>query len=67
MKLKKLENILTETLNKLVEEEENLETNNKESNPTYIYERNPDSGEIFRRVKGDYENKELLNPKVNKK
>jgi hypothetical protein len=31
----------------------------------YIYERNPDTGEIFRRKKGDYTNKECVNPAVN--
>ena len=27
----------------------------------YIYERNPDTGEIFRREKGNYEKRELIN------
>ena len=31
----------------------------------YIYERNSDTGEIFRRKKGDYANKECINPAVN--
>ena len=31
----------------------------------YIYERNPDSGEIFRRRTGDYDNRECINPSVN--
>ena len=33
---------------------------------TYIYERNPDTGEIFRRKKGDYNApREVLNPEIN--
>jgi len=31
----------------------------------YIYERNSDTGEIFRRKKGDYTNRECINPAVN--
>jgi hypothetical protein len=32
----------------------------------YIYERNPDTGEIFRRIQGDYDSpRELINPEVN--
>jgi len=32
----------------------------------YIYERNPDTGEIFRRKYGDYDSpRELVNPEVN--
>jgi hypothetical protein len=32
----------------------------------YIYERNPDTGEIFRRKFGDYDSpRELVNPEVN--
>ncbi len=37
---------------------------NKEEQP-YIYERNPDTGEIFRRRAGDYDNRECINPAVN--
>jgi len=33
--------------------------------PLYIYERNPDTGEIFRRKKGEYTSKECVNPAVN--
>ena len=33
--------------------------------PEYIYERNSDTGEVFRRKKGDYDNKELVNPEIN--
>jgi len=33
--------------------------------PHYIYERNSDTGEIFRRKKGDYTNRECINPSVN--
>ena len=29
--------------------------------PEYIYERNPDTGEIFRREKGNYNKRELIN------
>mgnify|MGYP001169029692 CR=1 FL=1 len=33
---------------------------------TYIYERNPDTGEIFRRKKGDYNSpREVINPEIN--
>ena len=33
---------------------------------TYIYERNPDTGEIFRRKKGDYDSpREVVNPEIN--
>jgi hypothetical protein len=33
---------------------------------TYIYERNPDTGEIFRRKYGDFDSpRELVNPEVN--
>ena len=31
----------------------------------WIYERNPDTGEIFRRKPMDYDNKELVNPEIN--
>ena len=31
----------------------------------YIYERNPDTGEIFRRRALDYNNRECINPAVN--
>ena len=31
----------------------------------YIYERNPDTGEIFRRRAMDYDNRECINPEVN--
>ena len=31
----------------------------------YIYERNPDTGEVFRREKGNYDKKELINKKEN--
>ena len=32
----------------------------------YVYERNPDTGEIFRRKKGDYNApREVLNPEIN--
>ena len=31
----------------------------------YIYERNPDTGEIFRRRALDYDNRECINPAVN--
>ena len=32
----------------------------------YIYERNPDTGEIFRRKFGDYDSpRELVNPEIN--
>ena len=31
----------------------------------YIYERNPDTGEIFRRKKGDYTTRECINPAIN--
>ena len=32
----------------------------------YIYERNPDTGEIFRRKKGDYNSpRESINPEIN--
>ena len=31
----------------------------------YIYERNPDTGEIFRRRAMDYDNRECINPAVN--
>tara|TARA_Y100000310_G_scaffold303153_1_gene341224 strand:+ start:8274 stop:8594 length:321 start_codon:yes stop_codon:yes gene_type:complete len=31
----------------------------------YIYERNPDTGEIFRRIAGDYDNRECINPEIN--
>ena len=31
----------------------------------YIYERNPDTGEIFRRRAMDYHNRECINPAVN--
>ena len=34
--------------------------------PENIYERNPDTGEIFRRKKGDYKApREVLNPEIN--
>jgi len=33
--------------------------------PKYIYERNPDTGEIFRREKGNYDKKELINKNNN--
>ena len=32
---------------------------------SYIYERNPDTGEIFRRRAMDYHNRECINPAVN--
>ena len=33
---------------------------------TYIYERNPDTGEIFRRKFGDYDSpRECINPEIN--
>ena len=33
---------------------------------TYIYERNPDTGEIFRRKFGDYNSpREVINPEIN--
>ena len=31
----------------------------------YIYERNPDTGEIFRREKGNYDKRELINKTEN--
>ena len=31
----------------------------------YIYERNPDTGEIFRREKGNYNKRELINKTEN--
>tara|TARA_R110000824_G_scaffold42265_4_gene124714 strand:- start:921 stop:1160 length:240 start_codon:yes stop_codon:yes gene_type:complete len=32
----------------------------------YIYERNPDTGEIFRRKSGDYDSpRECINPEIN--
>ena len=34
---------------------------------TYIYERNPDTGEIFRREKGNYDKRELINKTKNMK
>ena len=43
-------------------QKESLNTNEK---LCYIYERNPDTGEIFRRKKGDYTTKECINPEVN--
>ena len=33
--------------------------------PEYIYERNPDTGEIFRREKGNYDKRELINKTEN--
>ena len=34
--------------------------------PKYIYERNPDTGEIFRREKGNYNSpREVVNPEIN--
>ena len=41
------------------------ETEEDNDEKLYIYERNPDTGEIFRRKKGDYTNKESINPAVN--
>ena len=33
---------------------------------TYIYERNPDTGEVFRRKKGDYNSpRECIHPEIN--
>ena len=66
MKLTELENILTNTLNKLIEEEEGTLKNKKETDTVYIYERNPDSGEVFRRKKGDYKNRELISSETKK-
>jgi len=34
-------------------------------NKTYIYERNPDTGEVFRREKGNYDKRELINKTEN--
>ena len=33
--------------------------------PEYIFERNPDTGEIFRREKGNYDKRELINKTEN--
>jgi hypothetical protein len=48
---------------KNVEMEEDTETPIEER--PYIYERNPDTGEIFRRRALDYHNRECINPSVN--
>ena len=37
----------------------------KDEERPYIYERNPDTGEIFRRRAMDYNNRECINPAVN--
>jgi hypothetical protein len=52
------------------EKENNIQKKSLDKSDTnettcYIYERNPDTGEIFRRKKGDYTTKECINPEVN--
>ena len=39
--------------------------NKHDTDDRWIYERNPDTGEIFRRKPMDYNNKELINPEIN--
>ena len=43
----------------------NEEVSEDNDEKLYIYERNSDTGEIFRRKKGDYTNRECINPAVN--
>ena len=40
--------------------------NKHDTDDSWIYERNPDTGEIFRRKYGDYDSpRELINPEIN--
>ena len=50
---------------KNVEIKEDKQISEEIEEQSYIYERNSDTGEIFRRKKGDYTNRECINPAVN--
>ena len=39
--------------------------NKHDTDDRWIFERNPDTGEIFRRKPMDYDNRELVNPEIN--
>jgi len=54
---------LAEVIRNMVRDEEETVLN---TDSPYIYERNPDTGEIFRRKCGDYDSpRECINPEIN--
>ena len=65
IKIKELEKRIKELESMNVEVKSHQENYDISEDKPYIYERNSDTGEIFRRKKGDYTNKECINPAVN--